>query len=1553
MGERAGQGQSAVADLGERKAGQTAVADFAREDGALVIATDRQGDGGERVGVLDEADAGKTADGVIETVEAEHTRGRALGREDVGGIQAERIVRARAEDHPREAGRTPIGVDSREGEAVAGEAGDQQIVAGGAGHGPGDREGGDVRAGAGDAPSLVGAEDDGRADEDGTRVVFDGDAVGGISRSHREGVGRVRTALGDGHARDAGRGRSETQVADGETAVERRDIGAGGRAGRGAEDELIGDARETLGVDEPEGIGAEVSVVVGVVERRPAHIGADAPVEVGRQGRGGERDGVVGAGQGEGVSAEAAQVAEGEIRRVQAARGSGDQFVGAGGETRQARQVDDDAIGGEGRGRSGDPVVGGERADVEPERGGAAGTGAEVEDARAEGELLADGVVEVEDRAGVDLDRRGARGRGATAREIEATTQDGGLTEIRKRLAGQRERADPRLDDADVVLVEPGAADGAVEERADILVDGQVRDRRCAADDGVAGHLSERADDDGSGVAADAARDVKISAVGDGGVLTEGELRVADDRYDSRTGGDARADDRGAHADAARAGDVERDRGGRGGGGVSYGCYGGDGSEAGTVETRVGEGDAGDDAVLDGGHGLRALGAHQAADRVEGDDRGGSEALTGIQEREVRDLDAGHAGKGGNGLMAGTVGVAELQHPGGGAGPGTDEQFRGGRQAVVGAAAEDQAAVVHPRGAGERARRGQGEGTDAGLGETTDAGSADRVGEDELVRSDVQRAAGRKESDGALRDVVRETRREAQGAAGQREAAEGAADVVEVRDLQDAFVDGGAPIGGRGSERADAAAGGVRAGEHEGAPAGLGDMSGGSQRGRDEGRQARRDSGRAGVDDMEEVFVRYGGQTHAAVETGEGDRVVAPEGRRAVQGEEESAAGVREARAGRPGDDEGARCSVGGAVMQDEGVDRSVGAEREIAGQGFADVLRGLEDAREGGVVVGEVQGAQAQSGDVGRERVAHVRLGDRADGVDEALRDQPRGDALVEGVGVQTQPGVRLGRAHAELEGGTVGDAGHVGPGRDAGAGDAHVRLKTRRGGDRDGGAAQGRDARGQRDVRAGAADHRVDEIILGAGVTDEPVGGIDVAAGDVAQVASPDVTGGEIATDEPGGAEDLARVARHEHRQVTGARVEVEVIDVLRTGGVGRGVPDEEAQRQRVSEVRTDDQVGARPGGGIKKQVGGVADAVGIRVQGARQEEPAVAVDRDGREIAPGRGVEDTTAGLVVRGRDLERAGIDDEVAVVTVEAVEVQRRVADEADHSQAHELTGEGAVLGLVDRERRPESEVDEIVIAERLAIAARDRADGLAVSRGGLDHGGAHRRGVGGVAHHEALAGVDDEGLRGRDRLVGRAGQDETIADEGIDDHLEHAIEARAGLADGEVLVVDDTVQPVGRDLRDRGGHERDRTRGRRGRHAEGDAEVVDDGGDVSAGRDARAGDRLAHHEAGGVRERHGGAGVGGRGAGDGDGPEGDVAGRIAEAGDGGTGIDAVARQDLAHAQAQDVVDLDVRRTQRGGARDAQGGVEADARKADAVGQHPQIGRVLIGEGDRG
>ena len=346
-------------------------------------------------------------------------------------------------------------------------------------------------------------------------------------------------------------------------------------------------------------------------------------------------------------------------------------------------------------------------------------------------------------------------------------------------------------------------------------------------------------------------------------------------------------------------------------------------------------------------------------------------------------------------------------------------------------------------------------------------------------------------------------------------------------------------------------------------------------------------------------------------------------------------------------------------------------------------------------------------------------------------------------------------------------------------------------------------------------------------------------------------------------------------------------------------------------------------------------------------------MAVDRDGRIIPRGHAVEDTTAGPVVRGRDLERAGIDDEVAVITVEAAEVQRRVADDADRPLAHELTGEGGVQGLVDRERRPESEVDEIVVAVPLAIAARDRADGLAVSRGGLDHGGSNRSEGGFLAHHEALAGIDDEGLRSRDRLVGRAGQDEAIIDQRVDDHLEDPVETATGFSDGEVLIVDDAVTSGGRDLRDRGGHERDGTRGRRGGRAEGDAEVVDDGGDVSAGRDARAGDRLAHHEAGGVRERHGGAGVGGRGAGDGDGREGDVTGRIAQAGDGGTGVDAVARQHLAHAQAQDVVDLDIPRTQGGGARDALGGVEPDARKADAVGQHPQIGRILIGEGDRG
>ena len=250
---------------------------------------------------------------------------------------------------------------------------------------------------------------------------------------------------------------------------------------------------------------------------------------------------------------------------------------------------------------------------------------------------------------------------------------------------------------------------------------------------------------------------------------------------------------------------------------------------------------------------------------------------------------------------------------------------------------------------------------------------------------------------------------------------------------------------------------------------------------------------------MEEVFVRCGGQTHAAVETGEGDRVGAPGGRRAVQGEEESTAGVGEARAERAGDGEGARRIVGRSVMQDEGIDRRVRGDGKVAGQDFADVVRGLEDAREGGEVVGEIERAQTDTADIGGERVAHVRLGNRPVDVRVIICDEPRGDTFIAGVSVEGQRAVRLGRGHAELESGRVGHADDVGPGRDTGTGDGHEGLKARRGGDRHGRAAQGRGARRQSDVGASSADHRSEESILGAGVIDPPIGRIDVTVGSI----------------------------------------------------------------------------------------------------------------------------------------------------------------------------------------------------------------------------------------------------------------------------------------------------------------------------------------------------------------------------------------------------------------------------------------------------------------------
>ena len=1480
-GIAAGQGQGTGADLGQGERDDAAVADRAVEDGAGVVTTDREGDARDRVGVLDDAVACEASDRVVETVETEDALSGALRREDVRGIRAEAVRGPGNEHHAGEAGRTGVGIDTRKEERVSGGSGDEQVVARGAGDGSGDGERGTIGAGAGDGPGLRGAEDDRGADQDRAGVVFDGDTGRGDGRSDGERGGGLRSALGDGDAGDARRGRSETQRADGEVAVEGGDVGRGRRARGGAEDEVVRDAGEALGVGRAGGVGREVGVEVTVIERGPAHVRADAPVEVGRQGRRGQADGGVRAAEREGVAAEGAEVAEG-IRRAREAAGGGDQVIRARGEAADARQVEDDAIGGDGRGRRADAVESGESADVETERGGARGAGAEVQRAGAEVDGLADGVVEVKDRARADADGGGAERGGASAGDIEAAAEDGRLADVGERRSRKGERTDPVLDETDVVLVGADAADGTVIIGEDILVDGEVGDGRGAADDGVVGDAAQTTDEDRRGVTA-----------------------------------------------AARDGDDRR--------------------EAGTVETGVGDRDAGDDTCGDRRDGLRSLGAHETADGVEGDDRRRGEGLTRIEDGDVRGLHAGDTGERGDGLVAGAVGVTQLEH--GVAATGTDEEIRGRREAVIGAAGQDEAAVGHRRSTGEGVDTRQGERTRAGLGETAGAdarGSADGTRQGEVVGGDVDRSAGGKQADFTGRKIVGEARQEAQGAAGETDDTGVAADVIEIRDGEDAFVDGGAESG--------AAAGNVRAGEHEGAAAGLGDVTGRGERRGDRRGEARRDRGGRRVDDVEEVFVRGGSvrsdarKENTAVEAAEGDGVLGGGRRRRVQGEEESAAAERQVGAGGAGDVEGSGRQAGVVIVQDEGVDRGARRHGEITRQHFTDVDPvtdgGIDQVArgEGRVVGGEIEGVEAGRGDIAHQRVAHVRLGDGAVDVTVLLADEPGRDALVERPGPEGERAAIGGRRGAQGERGGADDGGHGRTRGDTGAGDRHADGDSGGGGHVQSGAARGGDAGREADVGARAAQHRVDEVGL-ARADDLPARGVGIARR-AAEGTAADVAGGEIIAEVTRGAELLRRIARDQHRQVIRTRIEEDVADILGArASPTRGVTHEQAERQGAGEVGATDEVAARTGGGVQADRDRVTDAVGRGVDVTLEIQDAETIDEDRREAAGRQSHVDTTAAVAAARIDAQDTGVDDGVAVRTADVLQRQGAVADEAQVTQAHELAVEGGVGRLVDGERGAEAEVDEVVVEVRLAIAARERADGLTIERGSLDRrdrGGVHEREL---AHDEALTRVDAQRAGSGGRGDGAAGEDESTGLAGEvhrDDAGGVEFGADIGAGDRQDVAGFDAVVHVGRDDgHGLGGQIDGAVLGGVGAQ---DDRVTQDAGDEGVGRDVRTADRLTDDQAGGAGHGDGVAARDEGRAGDRDRADGSEAAVELEADDAGGRVDAVTVEHLTDGKALDAVYLDDRRADGGGA-DRTG-------EGQAVAQHAQVGRVLIGEDDR-
>ena len=138
------------------------------------------------------------------------------------------------------------------------------------------------------------------------------------------------------------------------------------------------------------------------------------------------------------MAAEGTELAQREVGGVQAA-GGGDEVIRTRGQAGKAREVDDDVVGGDGRGGRGDPVVARQGTDIEPEGGGTGSAGAEVENAGTEGDRLADGVVKVEDRARGHLDGGRPESGGLAAGDVQATAEDGGLAHVGERGAAERE----------------------------------------------------------------------------------------------------------------------------------------------------------------------------------------------------------------------------------------------------------------------------------------------------------------------------------------------------------------------------------------------------------------------------------------------------------------------------------------------------------------------------------------------------------------------------------------------------------------------------------------------------------------------------------------------------------------------------------------------------------------------------------------------------------------------------------------------------------------------------------------------------------------------------------------------------------------------------------------------------------------------------------------------------------------------------------------------------------------------------------------------------------
>ena len=167
------------------------------------------------------------------------------------------------------------------------------------------------------------------------------------------------------------------------------------------------------------------------------------------------------------------------------------------------------------------------------------------------------------------------------------------------------------------------------------------------------------------------------------------------------------------------------------------------------------------------------------------------------------------------------------------------------------------------------------------LGEAARAATTDAVGKHKIVAIHVECGTSGQESDRAAGQIIHKATAKPQGASRQDEVPRVAADVVQIGDLKNAFVDG--RLVGTATSR-------VGLVQDQGAPSGFGDVRVGGQWRRDGGRERGGGCSRGRIDHADYIFV-CAADCNTAIEATENQGVRAGGSRGGVQGEEHRTAG--------------------------------------------------------------------------------------------------------------------------------------------------------------------------------------------------------------------------------------------------------------------------------------------------------------------------------------------------------------------------------------------------------------------------------------------------------------------------------------------------------------------------------------------------------------------------------------------------------------------------------------------------------------------------------------